>query len=55
MDKKRYHTNYSVAVNWLNNAFVLCNKLPEIDMSVYDNMVPFGSFEDDDIYGEIFQ
>lgn len=38
--KKLYHTNYSVAVNWCNNALVLCNNIPEIDDSVWDNFEP---------------
>lgn len=35
--KKLYHTNYSVAVNWCHNALVLCNNIPNIDDSVWDN------------------
>lgn len=31
-------TNYEKAVNWLNNSFVLCNNISEIDPSSYDNM-----------------
>lgn len=33
---KRF-TNYYTAVGWIDNK-VLCNSLPEIDQSVYDNM-----------------
>lgn len=33
---KTYKTNYSVAVNWCNNALILCNNITEIDPSVYD-------------------
>lgn len=32
-------TNYSVAVNWCNNAIIRCNEIPEIDPSVYENMM----------------
>lgn len=32
-----YKTNYSVAVNWCNNALILCNNIAEIDPSVFDN------------------
>ena len=35
--KKMYHTNYAVAVNWLNNDFVLCNNIAEVDPSIWDN------------------
>lgn len=38
--KKIYHTNYSVAVNWCHNALVLCNNIPNIDDSVWDNFEP---------------
>lgn len=38
--KKIYHTNFSVAASWCNNDMVLCNKLPEFDESVWDNMMP---------------
>lgn len=40
MANKVYQTNFKVAVEWLNNDMVLCNKLPEIDPSVWDNMMP---------------
>ena len=42
-----YSTNYSVAVNWLHNDFILCNNIPEIDPSVFDNM-RFSLYRDDD-------
>ena len=45
----KYLTTYRCAVEWLNTNLVLCNKLPEIDMSVYEN---FSSFDEDT---EIFQ
>lgn len=48
MAKKLYHTNFSVAVNWCNNALVMCNNLPEIDSSVWDNMMPVHSVGEDD-------
>ena len=44
---KTYKTNYSVAVNWCNNAIILCNKITEIDPSVYDNM-RFELFDEED-------
>lgn len=44
---KTYKTNYSVAVNWCNNALILCNNITEIDHSVYDNM-RFELFDEED-------
>lgn len=50
-----FRTNYSVAVNWLNNDFVLCNNIAEVDPSVLDNM-RFDSYdEENDEYMEIYQ
>lgn len=31
-------TNYLAAVNWLHKGLVLCNNLPQVDPSVYDNV-----------------
>ncbi len=31
-------TTYAIAVNWLNNDFVLCNNITEVDPSIFDNM-----------------
>lgn len=36
-DEQVYSTNYYVAVHWLNNSFIACNNLPEIDSSVFEN------------------
>ena len=44
---KTYKTNYSVAINWCNNALILCNNITEIDPSVYDNM-RFELFDEED-------
>lgn len=33
-----YRTNYKKAVKWLNNSLILCNDIPVIDESVYDNI-----------------
>lgn len=38
--KTLYHTNFAVAVNWCNNALVLCNNIPQIDDSIWDNFEP---------------
>ena len=49
MDKKTYRTNYAVAVNWLNNDFILCNNIGEVDPSIYDNMrFSLWYYEDED-------
>ena len=42
-----YSTNYNVAAKWCNNSLVLCNNIPEIDCSVFDNMrFSFSYYED---------
>ena len=41
--KKTFRTNYGVAVNWLNNNFILCNDIPTVDPSIFDN-AHFGFF-----------
>lgn len=54
MAKKMYHTNYAVAVNWLENDYVLCNNIAEVDPTIWDNL----RFDFEDEYGnerEIFQ
>lgn len=42
-----YSTNYSVAVHWLDNSLIMCNEIPEIDPSVWDNM-RFSLYEEDE-------
>ena len=37
MEEKKFATNYTVAVNWLHNNFIMCNSIIEIDPSVCDN------------------
>ena len=52
---KTFKTNYKVAVNWLDNAIILCNNITEIDPSVWDN-VRFDTYdEENDTYTEIYQ
>lgn len=41
-------TTYKIAVNFLHNDFVMCNNLPEIDPSVWENMRSPLSYEDED-------
>lgn len=36
-NKFPYCTNYYVAVHWCNNHFILCNSIPQVDFTVYDN------------------
>ena len=48
-------TTYKEAVNWLNNSFVLCNNIQDIDPSIYDNMLFNAYDEETDEYTEIFQ
>lgn len=35
---EKFMTNYLVAVNWLGNSRVMCNNIPKVDPSVWDNM-----------------
>lgn len=39
-------TNYEDAVNYLHNDFILCNEIPSIDDTVYDNMRFNNEYED---------
>lgn len=34
----KYMTTYRTAVEWLNTNLVLCNRLPEIDSTIWENM-----------------
>ena len=43
MKTQTYRTNYGVAVNWLNNNFILCNEIQNLDQSIFDN-ARFGFF-----------
>ncbi len=47
-------TNYSTAVNWLHNDFVLCNNIPTIDPTFWDN-ARFSLTDEDDNEIEIYQ
>ena len=50
-------TNYKDAVNWLNNSYVLCNRIGDmnIDESIFDNARFEYLDEDTDEYTEIYQ
>lgn len=52
--KKTYPSNYRVATQWLNNSLVLCNNIPNIDQSIWDNM-RFDQYDEEDEYTEIYQ
>ena len=45
--QKTFYTDYLTAAKWDNCALVLCNNLPEIDSSIYNN----ANFEWDDEEG----
>ena len=48
-------TTYSIAINWLRPSLVLCNKITEIDPSIYDNARFSFYDEDEEMETEIFQ
>lgn len=52
--KMMFRTTYSVAVNWLDTALVMCNHLPEIDSSIFEN-ARFPLWDEDENPIEIFQ
>lgn len=51
---KTFYTTYSEAVNWLHNSYVLCNNIPEVDQSIWDNM-RFNYYDEDNNPIEIYQ
>ena len=56
MANEKHYTSYSVATKWLNNSYVLCNNIPEIDPTVWENMtIQFDNDADDEYLNEIFQ
>lgn len=44
--ERNYKTNYRVATQWMNNSYIMCNHIAQIDCTVYDN-IRF-SLEDED-------
>ena len=53
--KKPYYTTYAEAIKWLNNSYILCNNIVDIDNSVYDN-VRFSDYDEEtESYTEIYQ
>ena len=53
--EKKIKSNYYTAIHWLNNSFVLCNNIPEIDNTIWNNMRWDYYNEEDDSYEEIYQ
>lgn len=47
-------TTYSKAIHWIGNHFILCNNLPEIDPTIYDN-AQFDWYDEDENPTEIYQ
>lgn len=47
-------TNYYRAVHWFDMSLVLCNQIPEIDNSIWDNM-RFDCYDEDENPKEIYQ
>lgn len=48
-------TTYSIAANWLRPSLVLCNKISEIDPSIFDNARFSFYDEDEETETEIYQ
>ncbi len=44
---EKFMANYLVAVNWLGNSRVMCNNIPNIDPTIWDNMRFSLELEDD--------
>lgn len=41
------YTTYRIATHWLHNSLILCNEIPEIDDSIWDNC-RFSLYEDEE-------
>lgn len=55
MNKPTGLTNYYAAVNWLHGSLILCNEIPKIDYSVWDNMRKELYDEETGEYTDIYQ
>lgn len=55
MSEEIYPTNYSVAVNWLNNNYILCNEIHKIDETIYESLLENIDLEEDEDFPEIYQ
>lgn len=54
-EKKAFYTDFKTAATWGSCNLILCNNLPEIDPSVWDNMRFDYYDEESDSYKDIFQ
>ena len=55
MKTTKYPCNYYVATHWLHNSLILCNEIPELDESIWDN-ARFSTYnEETEEYTEIYQ
>lgn len=54
-NKKQVFTTYKTAVEWFGTNLVLCNNIPEIDQSIWDNFNKDIYDEENNSYKEIFQ
>ena len=53
--KETFYTTYAEAVKWLNNSLVLCNNIPDVDSSVWEN-TRFSTYDEEtEEYTEIYQ
>lgn len=52
---KKTFTTYSKAVDWCKNNFILCNKIVDIDSTIWDNFQTPIYNEEEDRYTEIYQ
>ena len=51
---KKHYTSYKTAVTWLDGNLILCNEIPSIDASIFDEM-RFDYVDEEDNYIDIFQ
>jgi hypothetical protein len=47
-------TNYMDAVHWLHNSYIMCNNLPEIDESIFENF-RFDYYDENQDPTEVYQ
>ena len=53
--KQPYYRTDAEGVEWLNNSYILCNNIVDIDQSVYENMRFSDYDEETESYTEIYQ
>ena len=52
---RTFLTSYAEAVHWLHNSYVLCNNIPQIDETIWDNMEFDLYDEETDCFEDIYQ